>query len=54
MKALAGLAAVVVIVIGTAVVARTPGATTPRIQGVEVMESQLDEAPPFVDPDDWR
>ena len=54
MKALAGLAAVVVIVIGTAVVARTPGATTSRMPAVAMMQSQPDEAPPFVDPDDWR
>ncbi|HME23644.1 MAG TPA: hypothetical protein VKI44_20350 [Acetobacteraceae bacterium] len=56
MKAIGGLAAVLVIVIATAVVAGTPGATTSRMQTVEMMESRSDEAPSltYVDPGDWR
>ncbi len=54
MKAIAGLA-VIVMAIGTLVVARATGVTTPGMQTVEVMESQSDDAPFIsVDPEDWR
>ena len=53
MKALAGLAALAVIMAGSALLAKPQGAT-PRMAAVEVVESQSDEAPPYFDPNDWR
>ena len=55
MKALAGLAALVVIMAGSALLTKPPGAT-PRMATVEVVENQFDEAPPYMnfDPNDWR
>ena len=55
MKALAGLAALAVITAGSALLTKPPGAI-PRVPTVEVVESQFDEAPPYVDfdPNDWR
>ena len=55
MKALAGLAALAVVMAGSALVTKPPGAT-PRVAAVEVVESQFDEAPPYLDfdPNDWR
>ena len=55
MKALAGLAALAVIMAGSALLTKPPGAT-PRMATVEVVESQFDEAPPYIDfdPNDWR
>jgi hypothetical protein len=55
MKALAGLAALAVIVAGSALLTKPPGAT-PRLAAVEVVESQFDDAPPYIDfdPSDWR
>jgi len=55
MKALVGLAALAVVMAGSALLTKPPGAT-PRIAGVEVAESQFDEAPPYMnfDPNDWR
>lgn len=55
MKALAGLAALAVIMAGSALLTKPPGAT-PRMAAVEVVESQFDEAPPYTsfDPNDWR
>jgi hypothetical protein len=55
MKALAGLAALVVIMAGSALLTKPQGAT-PRMATVEVVESQFDEAPPYmnIDPNDWR
>ena len=53
MKAIGGLAAVFVVVAATTVIARTPVATTSRMQTVDMMESQTDEAAPctYSDPD---
>jgi hypothetical protein len=55
MKALVGLAALAVVMAGSALLTKPPGAT-PRIAGAEVVESQFDEAPPYMnfDPNDWR
>ena len=55
MKALAGLAALVVIMAGSALLTKPPGAT-PRVATVEVVEGQFDDAPPYInfDPNDWR
>lgn len=55
MKALAGLAALAVILAGSALLTKPPGAT-PRVPTVEVVESQCEEAPPYIDfdPNDWR
>jgi hypothetical protein len=56
MKAVAGLTAVVVIAVGSLLAAGSPGATTPRMQTLELMEPQSEEVPSYiqVDPDDWR
>jgi hypothetical protein len=55
MKALAGLAALAVIMAGSALLTKPPGAT-PRTATVEMVESQFDEAPPYIDldPSGWR
>ena len=55
MKALAGLAALAVTLAGSALLTKPPGAT-PRVAAVEVVESQFEEAPPYIDfdPNDWR
>ena len=55
MKALAGLAALVVIMAGSAMLTKPPGAT-PRMATAEAVENQVDEAPPYIrfDPNDWR
>ena len=55
MKALAGLAALAVILAGSTLLTKPPGAT-PRVATVEVVESQFEEAPPYIDfdPNDWR
>jgi hypothetical protein len=55
MKTLAGLAALVALMASSTLLTRSPGAT-PRMATVEVVESQFDEAPPYInfDPNDWR
>jgi hypothetical protein len=55
MKAFAGLGAVAVILAASALLTKPPGAT-PRVATVEVVESQFDEVPPYIDfdPNDWR
>jgi hypothetical protein len=55
-KALVGTAALIVVMLGTGVVATTPTATLPRLQLAEAMDSQLDQTPVYiyVDADDWR
>ena len=55
MKALAGLATLVVIMAGSALLTQPQGATS-RIAAVAVVEGQFDEAPPYMDfdPNDWR
>jgi hypothetical protein len=55
MKALVGLAALAVVMVGPALLIKPQGAT-PRMATVEVVESQSDEAPPYMnfDPNDWR
>ena len=47
MKALAGLAALVVIMAGSILLTKPPSAT-PRMATVEVVEGQFDEAPPYI------
>ena len=56
MKVVAGLAALVVILMGSALVAKTPGAATPRGETAEMMEGPSDQMPPYIHfhPDDWR
>ena len=53
MKALVGGAALIVVMIGTGLVARTPSATTPRMGAAQL---QSDQFPAYVhiDADDWR
>jgi hypothetical protein len=55
-KALVGIAALVVVMIGSGVVATPPSATTPGFQGVEAIDSQSDQTPVYIrfDADDWR
>jgi hypothetical protein len=55
MQALAGLAALVVIMAGSAMLAKPQGAA-PRVATVEVVEGRFDDAPPYInfDPNDWR
>jgi hypothetical protein len=55
-KALLGIAALVVVLTGSGVVATTPAATTPRFQAVEAIDSQFDQTPVYIhfDTDDWR
>jgi hypothetical protein len=55
-KALVGIAALVIAMIGSGVVATTPTATTPRLQAVEAIDGQSDQTPVYIhfDADDWR
>jgi hypothetical protein len=56
MRVITGLPVLGLIMVGSALVVRTP--VTPRMQAVEVLEcgAQLDEMPLYVDfePDSWR
>ena len=55
MKALPGIAALVVMMAGSALLTKPPGAM-PRMVAVEVVESQFADAPPYIDFDSnhWR
>jgi hypothetical protein len=55
MKALTGLTALVVVMIGVVVLTRAPGATRMPAT-MEPTEDQYDGIPPFVhfDPNEWR
>jgi len=55
MRGLAGLAALAVILAGSATLAQHSRATPTLVTG-EVVESQFDDAPPYViaEPNDWR
>jgi hypothetical protein len=58
MNVLTGLAVLGLIMVGSALVVRTSGIVTPRMQAVEVVESeaQPNEMPLYVEfePDSWR
>jgi hypothetical protein len=55
MKTLAGLTALAFVLIGSALLTKTPGAK-PVAAGVELMESPSEDIPPFMhlDPTDWH
>jgi hypothetical protein len=55
MKALTGLTALVVVMIGVVMLTRTPGVTR-MVATAELTEDPYDGGPPFVhcDPNEWR
>ena len=55
MKALAGLAALVIVLIGSPMLTKPPGAT-PMTTALQVTDDQADDMPPYihVEADDWR
>ena len=55
MKTLAGLTALAVVLIGSALLTKTPGAK-PAAPGIELTESPTEDIPPFIhlDPSDWH
>ncbi|HME24037.1 MAG TPA: hypothetical protein VKI44_22350 [Acetobacteraceae bacterium] len=55
MKALVGLAALVIVLIGLSPLAKHPDAT-PRAEIMDLSEGQAGDIPPYIhsDPSDWR
>jgi hypothetical protein len=55
MKTLAGLTALAIVLIGSAVLAHAPGARH-TAAGVELTESPTEDMPPYIhfDPNDWH
>jgi hypothetical protein len=55
MKTLVAIAALIVLMIGSGLVAKAPGASTPRMAVVESMDGQSDQMPVYIHfTDDWR
>jgi hypothetical protein len=55
-KALGEIVALVVVIIGSGVVATAPIATMPEFRAAEAIDSQFDQTPVYIhfDADDWR